>query len=167
MLTPCVPRAKMTTIIPADAAKKQCTTHSLKGSQHDARQQVARFPAADGLRRGAPAYHGSVTDPCAQGFGEFFGNLYHLNTEEEPENADYPKNPELRQRLGPRGVIKSTAATSATSSRSSMSSASPRIPLLSIRPTTAPRSSPGRMVARHTSGVRRTLTGKGATAYQP
>jgi arylsulfatase len=47
--------------------------------------------------------------PTAHGFDEFFGNLYHLNAEEEPENADYPKNPEFRQRFGPRGVIKSTA----------------------------------------------------------
>ncbi|MGH8068186.1 MAG: arylsulfatase [Candidatus Entotheonellia bacterium] len=47
--------------------------------------------------------------PSAHGFDEFFGNLYHLNAEEEPENADYPKNPEFRQRFGPRGVIKSTA----------------------------------------------------------
>lgn len=47
--------------------------------------------------------------PTAHGFDEFFGNLYHLNAEEEPENADYPKNPEFRQRFGPRGMIKSTA----------------------------------------------------------
>jgi hypothetical protein len=36
--------------------------------------------------------------PTAHGFDEFFGNLYHLNAEEEPENADYPKNPEFRKR---------------------------------------------------------------------
>jgi arylsulfatase A-like enzyme len=47
--------------------------------------------------------------PTAHGFDEFFGNLYQLNAEEEPENADYPKNPEFRQRFGPRGMIKSTA----------------------------------------------------------
>jgi arylsulfatase A-like enzyme len=47
--------------------------------------------------------------PTAHGFDEFFGNLYHLNAEEEPENADYPKHPEFRQRFGPRGVLKSTA----------------------------------------------------------
>jgi arylsulfatase A-like enzyme len=47
--------------------------------------------------------------PTAHGFDEFFGNLYHLNAEEEPENADYPKNPEFRQRFGPLGMIKSTA----------------------------------------------------------
>ncbi len=47
--------------------------------------------------------------PTAHGFDEFFGNLYHLNAEEEPENEDYPKNPEFRKKFGPRGVIRSTA----------------------------------------------------------
>ena len=47
--------------------------------------------------------------PTNHGFDEFFGNLYHLNAEEEPENADYPKDPEFRERFGPRGVLKSTA----------------------------------------------------------
>jgi arylsulfatase len=43
------------------------------------------------------------------GFDEFFGNLYHLNAEEEPELPDYPKDPNFRKRFGPRGVIKSSA----------------------------------------------------------
>jgi arylsulfatase A-like enzyme len=43
--------------------------------------------------------------PTMHGFDEFFGNLYHLNAEEEPENPDYPKNPEFRRRFGPRGVL--------------------------------------------------------------
>jgi arylsulfatase len=47
--------------------------------------------------------------PTQHGFDEFFGNLYHLNAEEEPENLDYPKNPEFRKNFGPRGVIKSFA----------------------------------------------------------
>ena len=47
--------------------------------------------------------------PTAHGFDEFFGNLYHLNAEEEPENPNYPKDPEFRKRFGPRGVIKSSA----------------------------------------------------------
>src|SRR6187397_2198256 len=47
--------------------------------------------------------------PTVHGFDEFFGNLYHLNAEEEPENPDYPKNPEFRKRFGPRGVIHSFA----------------------------------------------------------
>jgi arylsulfatase A-like enzyme len=47
--------------------------------------------------------------PTNHGFDEFFGNLYHLNAEEEPENEDYPKNPEFRKRFGPRGVIRSSA----------------------------------------------------------
>ena len=47
--------------------------------------------------------------PTNHGFDEFFGNLYHLNAEEEPENEDYPKDPEFRKKFGPRGVIKSSA----------------------------------------------------------
>src|SRR5246127_4685988 len=43
--------------------------------------------------------------PTLHGFDEFFGNLYHLNAEEEPEDPDYPKNPEFKQRFGPRGVL--------------------------------------------------------------
>jgi arylsulfatase len=47
--------------------------------------------------------------PSAHGFDEFFGNLYHLNAEEEPENPDYFKDPALRKQFGPRGVIHSFA----------------------------------------------------------
>lgn len=47
--------------------------------------------------------------PTVHGFDEFFGNLYHLNAEEEPENVDYPKNPAFRQKYGPRGVLKTKA----------------------------------------------------------
>jgi arylsulfatase len=47
--------------------------------------------------------------PTNHGFDEFFGNLYHLNAEEEPETYYYPKDPKFRKRFGPRGVIKSTA----------------------------------------------------------
>ncbi|WP_446720848.1 arylsulfatase [Mesorhizobium sp. L-8-10] len=47
--------------------------------------------------------------PTNHGFDEFFGNLYHLNAEEEPEGYFYPKDPEFREKFGPRGVIKSSA----------------------------------------------------------
>ena len=47
--------------------------------------------------------------PTNHGFDEFFGNLYHLNAEEEPENPDYPQSAEFRENFGPRGVIRSTA----------------------------------------------------------
>src|SRR6188472_4791020 len=50
--------------------------------------------------------------PTAHGFDEFFGNLYHLNAEEEPEHPDYPSEedfPDFRKRFGPRGVIPSWA----------------------------------------------------------
>jgi arylsulfatase A-like enzyme len=49
------------------------------------------------------------TLPTAHGFDEFFGSLYHLNAEDEPEHPDYPKDPEFKKRFGTRGVIKSTA----------------------------------------------------------
>jgi arylsulfatase len=47
--------------------------------------------------------------PTKHGFDEFFGNLYHLNAEEEPEGYFYPKDPAFLKQYGPRGVIKSTA----------------------------------------------------------
>jgi arylsulfatase len=43
--------------------------------------------------------------PTNHGFDEFFGNLYHLNAEEEPEMPDYPKDPKFREQFGPRGVL--------------------------------------------------------------
>ncbi|WP_441999046.1 arylsulfatase [Microvirga sp. 2TAF3] len=48
--------------------------------------------------------------PTVHGFDEFFGNLYHLNAEEEPENPDYPKDPQFRARFGPRGVLRCRAS---------------------------------------------------------
>ena len=47
--------------------------------------------------------------PTNHGFDEFFGNLYHLNAEEEPEHADYPKNTAFKKQFGTRGVIHSFA----------------------------------------------------------
>ncbi len=47
--------------------------------------------------------------PTNHGFDEFFGNLYHLQAEEGPEQPDYPKNPKFNDKFGPRGVIKSSA----------------------------------------------------------
>ena len=47
--------------------------------------------------------------PTVHGFDEFFGNLYHLNAEEEPQNPDYPKDPKFRAKFGPRGVLKCRA----------------------------------------------------------
>jgi arylsulfatase A-like enzyme len=52
--------------------------------------------------------------PTAHGFDEFFGNLYHLNAEEEPEHPDYPKDPEFKKKFGPRGVLKSWAQPDGT-----------------------------------------------------
>lgn len=50
--------------------------------------------------------------PTVNGFDEFFGNLYHLNAEEEPELPDYPKDPAYLAKYGPRGVLKCTAGGS-------------------------------------------------------
>ena len=47
--------------------------------------------------------------PTVHGFDEFFGNLYHLNAEEEPELADYPKDPAFLAKYGPRGVLNCVA----------------------------------------------------------
>ena len=47
--------------------------------------------------------------PTMHGFDEFLGSLYHLNANEEPENLDYPKNPEFKKKYGPRGVLKCKA----------------------------------------------------------
>ncbi len=47
--------------------------------------------------------------PTAHGFDEFFGNLYHLNAEEEPEGYFYPKDPDFRKKFGPRGVLKTSS----------------------------------------------------------
>src|SRR6266849_2251984 len=43
--------------------------------------------------------------PTVHGFDEFYGNLYHLNCEEEPELPDYPKDPKFKAKYGPRGVM--------------------------------------------------------------
>src|ERR671911_2703756 len=48
--------------------------------------------------------------PTQHGFDEFFGNLYHLNAEEEPEDPDYPKDPAFRAKFGPRGVLRCKAS---------------------------------------------------------
>src|SRR5262245_25956858 len=47
--------------------------------------------------------------PTMHGFDEYFGSLYHLNASEEPENEDYPKDPEFLKKFGPRGVLRCKA----------------------------------------------------------
>jgi arylsulfatase len=48
--------------------------------------------------------------PTVHGFDEFFGNLYHLNAEEDPESFTYPQDPNFRKNFGPRGVLRCKAA---------------------------------------------------------
>ena len=50
--------------------------------------------------------------PTVHGFDEFYGNLYHLNAEEEPEDSNYPKNPAFMEKFGPRGVLRCVALPS-------------------------------------------------------
>ena len=66
--------------------------------------------------------------PTVNGFDEFFGNLYHLNAEEEPELPDYPKDPAYLAKFGPRGVLKPRRPTTTIrpSIRASARSASRR-----------------------------------------
>ena len=52
--------------------------------------------------------------PTVHGFDEFFGNLYHLNAEDEPEHPDYPKDPAFKAQFGPRGVMKCVATATDT-----------------------------------------------------
>jgi len=51
--------------------------------------------------------------PTVHGFDEFFGNLYHLNAEQEPECPDYPKDPKFKEKFGPRGVLHTWATEQA------------------------------------------------------
>jgi arylsulfatase len=48
--------------------------------------------------------------PTVHGFDEFFGNLYHLNAEEEPEYPNWPKDPEFNKKYAPRGVLRCKAS---------------------------------------------------------
>ena len=57
------------------------------------------------VRQEPPRRSPTSTLPTAHGFDEFFGSLYHLNAEEEPENPDYFKDPEMTKKYGTRGVI--------------------------------------------------------------
>jgi arylsulfatase len=61
-------------------------------------------------------HHGDRDEflPTVHGFDEFFGNLYHLNADEEPGNSDYPKDPEFKNKFGPRGVLHARANADGT-----------------------------------------------------
>ncbi|QOG18953.1 MULTISPECIES: arylsulfatase [Bradyrhizobium] len=48
--------------------------------------------------------------PTVHGFDEFYGNLYHLNAEEDPENRFYPRDPGFLEKFGPRGVLRCKAS---------------------------------------------------------
>jgi arylsulfatase A-like enzyme len=52
--------------------------------------------------------------PTVHGFDQFYGNLYHLNAEEEPESPNYPADPAFAEKFGPRGVLRCTATETAS-----------------------------------------------------
>jgi arylsulfatase len=76
--------------------------------------------------------------PTVHGFDEFFGNLYHLNAEEEPEQRTYPRDPKFRERFGPRGVLAARPRTRTTRPNSRAGGASASRP--SRTPARSPRS---------------------------
>jgi len=84
-----------------------------KEGLHEDDPTIAELLKARGYRTGqfGKNHLGDLDEhlPTAHGFDEFFGNLYHLNAEEEPEHPDYPKSAQFKKRFGPRGVIKSFA----------------------------------------------------------
>ena len=65
--------------------------------------------------------------PTVNGFDEFFGNLYHLNAEEEPELPDYPKDPEYFKKFGPRGVLHTWAIVMSWGCRPSVAAGRPTL----------------------------------------
>ena len=133
--TPNIDRIAAEGIIFTDSYGDQSCTAGRAGfitGQHPLRTGLTKvgLPGAkEGLQKEDPTIatmlkpHGYVTGqfgknhlgdrdehlPTNHGFDEFFGNLYHLNAEDEPEHPNYPKDPEFRKRFGPRGVIRSTA----------------------------------------------------------
>ena len=72
--------------------------------------------------------------PTVHGFDEFFGNLYHLNAEEEPELPDYPKDPSFLKAFGPRGVMHTWATDTDDATTDPRWSASFRENVLPSRP---------------------------------
>ena len=73
-------------------------------SDHRRIAQAARLRDRP-VRKEPPRRSRRISCRRVHGFDEFFGNLYHLNAEEEPELPDYPKDPEFKKQFGPRGVL--------------------------------------------------------------
>jgi arylsulfatase len=133
--TPNIDRIAAEGIIFTDSYGDQSCTAGRSGfitGQHPLRTGLTKvgLPGAEeGLQKEDPTIatllkdHGYVTGqfgknhlgdrdehlPTNHGFDEFFGNLYHLNAEDEPEHPKYPSDPQFRKRFGPRGVIRSSA----------------------------------------------------------
>ncbi len=81
------------------------------------RRETRRSPSCSSRSAMPPASSARTTSatatsilPTVHGFDEFFGNLYHLNAEEDPENRIYPRDPAFRQKFGPRGVLRCKAS---------------------------------------------------------
>ena len=95
-----------------------CSTIGMPGDPHgiaDWMPTIADVLKTAGLRhrpvRQEPSRRPDEHLPTKHGFDEFFGNLYHLNAEEEPEGYFYPKDPDFRKKFGPRGVHQDLVAT--------------------------------------------------------
>jgi arylsulfatase A-like enzyme len=96
----------------------ECGVAVVAGARHHKRPTIAEMLKPLGYATGqfGKNHLGDKDEflPTAHGFDEFYGNLYHLNAEEEPEHPDYPKDPEFRKKFGPRGVIHSFANPNGT-----------------------------------------------------
>ena len=97
------------------AAEEGGSGHYLPGSMSSFADGVP-LKEAFIVRANVVNYNGNI-NATNHGFDEFFGNLYHLNAEEEPENPDYPKNPDFKKKFGPRGDQPMRAARSRTPAR--------------------------------------------------
>jgi arylsulfatase len=119
--------------------------------------------------------------PCRHGFDEFWGNLYHLNANEDLEDPDRPTNPEFLAKFNPRGIVSCTAGgaaartSTARDSRSTMGTSdncspswtrrgSRRTPSSSTPPTTGPISTCGPRAVPHPSVATRAPPGRVACA---
>ena len=100
----CVFRTGLSKVGLPAAAGRACTRKTRPSPRCSSRS--ATPPASSARTTSATA---TSILPTVHGFDEFFGNLYHLNAEEEPELFNYPQDPRFRQKFGPRGVLRCKA----------------------------------------------------------
>src|SRR4029453_10849255 len=98
---------------PAEGRPSGRTRRALRQGPEDRQPAQGARPCHRPVRQEPPGRPQRV-HPTVHGFDEFFGNFYHLNAEEEPENPDYPKDPAFKQKFGPRGVFHCYATDTAS-----------------------------------------------------